>query len=283
MSGCPHLAPSTLKVSQALRHSKVKLTWDEDDTERNKITRRTLSRKEIEESDFKAYLASSSSSDEGSDTSAAMKRDKIRSLLLGGRDEDNELLPEGWGKDFDRAGEMEITFTPGLSGGRDDVAAEEETTLQQYLRKQKERRKQKKGAKLGEVRDEKTAAQDDEFFGEDSEDEGQNMAPGRKKGKPRIKESTSSKTKHMESTSAELELLLTSVEPSQEPKHFDMRSVIRAEKLGAKKREKKNKKGKSIRTDEDEAQEHFAINVKDDRFKALHEDPAFAIDPTNPQ
>lgn len=283
VSNCPDIHPSTLKIHQALRHSKVKLTWDDDDPERNKITRRTLSRKEIEASDFKVYLASSDSSDDGSDVhaSAAAKRDKMRSLLLEGGDDNDELLPEGWGKEFDKAAEMEITFTPGLSEGQDGVGTEEETTLQRYLRKQKERRKQKKATK-GEVNDEKASAQEDDFFGEDSEEEGQKMKAGRK-GKPRAKESNSSDAKHVESTPAELELLLTSVEPSQEPKHFDMRSVIRAEKLGSKKRGKKNKKGKDTRADEDEAQEDFSINVKDDRFKAIHEDHAFAIDPTNPQ
>ena len=50
--------------SQALRHSKVKLTWDEDEPDRAQVTRRVLSRKEIEESDFRAYIASESSESE---------------------------------------------------------------------------------------------------------------------------------------------------------------------------------------------------------------------------
>jgi NUC153 domain len=263
----------------------VKLTWDDDDPERNKLTRRTLSGKEIEESDFKAYLASSGSSDEDSDvpTSAAMKRDKLRALLLGGGSEDNELLPEGWGNNFEKAGEMEITFAPGLSKGPDDVRGEEETTLQRYLRKQKERRKQKT-AKSERVQDEKLTSQVDEFFGEDSEDGEQEVAPaaaGKQKAEPQSKGSEIQKIKHVESTPAELELLVSSVEP--EPKHFDMRSVVRAEKVGSKSRGRIKKKNTDPKANEDEAQEGFAINVKDDRFKALHEDHAFAIDPTNPQ
>ncbi|KAH0826923.1 hypothetical protein J3R83DRAFT_4516 [Lanmaoa asiatica] len=51
-------------VTDALRHSKVKLTWDEDDPERNHIFRRPLTKKEIEEADFRAYIASSSSSED---------------------------------------------------------------------------------------------------------------------------------------------------------------------------------------------------------------------------
>ena len=51
-------------IVQALRHSKVKLTWDEDEPERTQVTRRALTRKEIEENDFRAYIASSSDSEE---------------------------------------------------------------------------------------------------------------------------------------------------------------------------------------------------------------------------
>jgi NUC153 domain len=279
---------SNLTYYQALRHSRVKLTWDDDDPERIKVTRRTLSRKEIEESDFKTYLASSGSSDEGSDVDdtsagAAAKREKLRALLLGGGDEDNELLPEGWGKDTEKAGEMEITFTPGLSGKQDEGEGEEETTLQRYLRKQKEKRKQKK--KTAKAQNEKEEGQDDEFFGEDSDDKGEDVAPVATKNgkkKPLAMESKPLKAKHVESTPAELELLLSSEAPSREPMHFDIRSVIKAEKSGSKKRGKKNRKQAS-RADEDEAQEDFAINVKDKRFKALFEDHEFAIDPTNPQ
>ena len=263
----------------------MKLTWDDDDPERNKITRRTLSRKEIEESDFKAYLASSGSSDEDADidTPAAAKRDKLRALLLGGG-EDNELLPEGWGKDTEKAGEMEITFTPGLSEKQDNGGGEEETTLQRYLRKQKERRKQKKTTRAGHGNNNEDGTGQDEFFGEDSDNGVQQVVPAvrTRKDKPQTKESSEVQVRP-ESTPAELELLLTSVEPSQEPKHFNMRSVIRAEKAGSKKRGRKNKKDKGSRVDEDEAQKDFAINAKDERFKALLEDHAFAIDPTNPQ
>jgi len=126
----------------------VKLTWDEDDPERNQVTRRTLSRKEIEEADFRAYLASSSDddSDDEKNTDKTSKskgasRDRLRSLLLtGGGDE----LPEGWdrGQEEDEGDvDMEITFTPGLIESK---AAADETTLDKYQRKMREKRKKKK-------------------------------------------------------------------------------------------------------------------------------------------
>ncbi|KAF8525159.1 hypothetical protein BU17DRAFT_62867 [Hysterangium stoloniferum] len=267
-------------VTDALRHSKVKLTWDDDDPERTKVTRRTLSRKEIDESDFKAYIASSGSSGEESDAEGG-KGDRLRALLLGGAGEDNELLPEGWGQNVDKAGEMEITFTPGLRDMTASGGGEEETTLERYLRKQKEKRKQRKAAKAEVETIQKAPGADDEFFGDDSgEDNDRHTA------KSSVKRGVKSQSKdvaigHVESTPAELELLLASTTPSDEPKHFDMRSVIKAEKSGSKKRSKKGNK-KNHEADESEIQQDFTINVKDDRFKALHEDHAFAIDPTNP-
>jgi len=64
-------------VTDALRHSRVKLTWDEDDPERTLVTRRALSRKEIEENDFRAYLASSS------DTEAEASQPKSKKARTG--------------------------------------------------------------------------------------------------------------------------------------------------------------------------------------------------------
>jgi len=57
-----------------------------------------------------------------------------------------------------------------------------------------------------------------------------------------------------------------------------MKAVVRAEK----KRGRKGKKNKQA-SELEELQEDFSVNVKDDRFKALHEDYTFAIDPSNPQ
>ncbi|KAJ7103583.1 hypothetical protein B0H15DRAFT_812865 [Mycena belliarum] len=256
-------------VTDALRHSKVKLTWDEDDPERNQITRRTLSRKEIEEADFRAYLASSSDEDDEPSASKNSKskiasRDRLRSLLLeGGGDE----LPEGWDRGQEDEGDidMEITFTPGLT---ETKGAEDETTLDKYQRKMREKRKKKK---IVETATEET----DDFF-----DAGDDVPAA-------VKTSKSAKQRHRDdapddkpsrslSTAEELALLVSSDHPSVEPRHFDMKAIIKAEKQA----KRKGKKGKKVA--EDEMQEDFAIDVNDSRFKVLHEDHAFAIDPSHP-
>ncbi|GBE78008.1 hypothetical protein BKA93DRAFT_722539 [Sparassis latifolia] len=282
-------------VTDALRHSKVKLTWDEDDPERIQLTRRILSRREIDDNDFKAYIASSTSGSEDEANTIIQKRgekgpinrDKLRSLLLGS-DVD---MPEGWntgrGED-DREVDMEITFTPGLSTANDD---QEETTLEKYKRKMKEKKKKRKEemAKKGadDHADEKPRVEDDFFAGEsddESVDEDDDTEPDVHKAKGKrgkspnviIASHLKEPSRHV-STAGELALLASSGNPDGEPKHFDMKAVIKAEKAKGRKKRKK--------TDaeyENELQEDFTIDVKDERFKAVHEDYAFAIDPSNP-
>ncbi|CAE6429268.1 unnamed protein product [Rhizoctonia solani] len=271
-------------VTDALRHSKVKLTWDDDDPERNKITRRRMTRKEVDEEDFRALLASSSEDEDENENTSEIKRqdrERLRGLLLGG---DNDDLPEGWGDDGenDRSGDLEITFMPALSS-KTPVNEEEETTLDRYKRKQKEKKQQKK-CKLDA---DPTPAKDDEesgdeFFGDDGEAEPAHAKPGKRSEGAKPSEFVQA---HNVSKDAELELLLApdpNAATDTEPKHFDMRAVIKAEKTSrsGKKSRRRDKKGTA--TNETEDGRDFRIDVKDERFAALHEDHAFAIDPSNP-
>ncbi|KAF8202878.1 hypothetical protein BJ912DRAFT_1018743 [Pholiota molesta] len=229
-------------------------------------------------------------------------RDKMRALLLEGND---DAMPEGWGGDDAQDGgddgddvDMEITFTPGLSAAKEG----EETTLERYQRKMREKRKMRKeqvkeqgeekeegGKKGAEKRGKKV---DDEFFEADSEAE-RPAEEGEKSHKDKGKDKGKSKSKkarhadasdeerpaaRKEATEEELALLVASNDPDAEPKHFSLKSVIKAEKG------KKHRKGRKEKNKEDdgEAQEDFVVNVKDERFKVLFEDHHFAIDPTNP-
>jgi len=99
-------------TTDALRHSKVKLTWDQDDAERDRVTRRTLSLKDIEENDFRAYIASSSDEAHESEVKSMKKsigRDKLRAMLLEGG---GHNLPEGWaGSKPNDLGDEAVTWT----------------------------------------------------------------------------------------------------------------------------------------------------------------------------
>ena len=268
-----------------MRHSKVKLTWDGDDPQRSEVTRRALTRKEMEESDFNAYIANTSSESEPdpedkplpSKKGKEISREKLRALLLGGND---EAMPEGWGDDgaVDDV-DMEITFTPGLS---DKQTKEDETTLERYQRKMKEKRKKKKEEGTGK-RDGKQL--EDDFFEQASDEEALDEdvdSDRHSKDRPTNgKKIVNQKDSGLqpEATAEELALLVASDNPNAEPKHFNIKSVIKAEK------QKKRKKGRKAKGDVDtnETQEDFILDVKDERFKALHEDHQFAIDPSNPQ
>ncbi|KAH9081903.1 hypothetical protein EDB83DRAFT_2503096 [Lactarius deliciosus] len=262
-------------TTDALRHSKVKLTWDQDDPERDRVTRRTLSLKDIDGDDFRAYIASSSDEEyegEAKTMKKSIDRDKLRALLLEGSNHD---LPEGWaGSKLNDLGDdgdvdMEVTFRPALTGGKD----EDETTLGRYQRKMREKRKKRRKDLQEGIEGEPST---DDFFtrgeGEEDSDSVPRSARGKVKGGKRS-ESRSFSTKE------ELSLLVAPDRLDSEPKHFDMAAVIKAEK-GARKKHKGRKKKND--NDENEVQDNFVIDVKDERFTALHEDHAFAIDPSHP-
>ncbi|KAG8871413.1 pre-rRNA-processing protein esf1 [Tulasnella sp. 331] len=307
--------------TDALRHSKVKLTWDDDDQDRVTFTRRHLTTEQIENNDFRAYLASSGESEEdeaaegatttkdGLVAAAAGKeseRKRLRSLLLGdanGGDDflSEDTMPEGWGgSGKDKAGDLEITFAPGLTERADEsgtVDEENMTTMDRYKRKMQDKKqartakweKNKAAREKEEKAVEEPAIARDDFFEVDGEED---MRPPPMKINARsIFEAVEPTLKGVRkpSTAEELALLTADVHASRnEPKHFDMAKVIKAEKDRSKRKlhKKKGKGAREVNVVEEgmerEDGEGFEINVDDDRFKALHEQHEFAIDPSNP-
>ena len=177
---------------------------------------------------------------------------------------------------------MEITFTPGLT----DKKGDDETTLEKYQRKLKEKKKKRKeeareAVKEKEIQKKKKPRQPlDDFFDADSEDE-EDVKDAKKNKKGKKVEAKVADEPRTAATAEELALLVASDNPNGGAKHFDMSAVLKAEKKPVKKgkRGRKEKRGPS----DQDTQEDFRIDVGDERFKALHEDHAFAIDPSNPQ
>lgn len=66
-------------------------------------------------------------------------------------------------------------------------------------------------------------------------------------------------------------------------RHFDMRQLLKAEKNQGKKRKLKGKKAKAKAAEEAAVHDDFKIDTTDDRFKSLHDDFDYAIDPSNPR
>ncbi|KAI9028976.1 hypothetical protein CLU79DRAFT_832353 [Phycomyces nitens] len=277
-------------ITEALQHTKVKLTWDNDDLDRIQLTRREFTQDDIKDLDFDAYLASSDEEEDEEDVDSL--REKYRKLLAGsgdksvygGKDEDHS----------DAEGDMEISFAPGLSektgalvDSKDAKDPEEETSIEKYMRKQREKRKAKKERRGEETKEEASEESDmgeemnDPYFKEtlqEMEDEGLVETKDKKKKKEKKSKKKLSKEQREEQRlqKADLELLMDDKEGKGDG--FDMKEVLKREKL-----EKKGKKGKNAKKLETMDVDEFEINVADPRFADLQESHHFAIDPTNPQ
>lgn len=163
-------------VTDALQHSKVKLTWDADDNTRKEVQKRafTGSRADIDENDLKAYLGSDSSDDDEQPSTTAnttakdatdggekqnegdsepklskwdIERQKTRKLLGLGKEE----APRRKGKrDAGPVGDMQVTFSSGISEEPskgsvfENEPEREETAVEKYIRKEKERKNRRK-------------------------------------------------------------------------------------------------------------------------------------------
>ncbi|QPG75232.1 hypothetical protein FOA43_002582 [Brettanomyces nanus] len=232
--------PSSYKpidfATDALRNSKVKLSWDETPIQRIEMTSRDFSQREIDDMDFKAYLASDSSEEEAEED-AEKTKERYRRLLK--KPEPDEEDDEDGISDVD----MEVTFTPGLIEADKEVKEEKEeskqqTTIEKYRNKEKDRKKKRK-EKLKEMKKQERA---------------------KKTGK---------REKHRH------------IEEKKDDNHFDMKDIIKAEKLKLKK--KKSKKQKRQEREIGEIDEDIKIDEGDTRFDEIFEDHEFAIDPTNPE
>lgn len=302
-------------ITDALQHSKVKLTWDMDDHARKEAQAKAFrgGKKEIDENDLKAYLGSDSSEDEDEDVEVVdgttadgssskiskkeAERQRVRALL--GLDNESALKPKPKGP----VGDMEITFTSGLAGEptRDSVfenePEREETTKEKYIRKERERRKRRKerikALKRGEAvpttdkdKDKKEEGKDggekedlgfdDPFFNEPTEKV--SASAKRKEEKRKKREQKEAEEAAAAAQKAELELLMVDDQHTG-IKHFDMNEIEKAEKKARKKKKGKGKEGQ----DEKAPGDDFEIDVNDPRFASLYENHEFAIDPTNPR
>lgn len=164
-------------VTDALQHSKVRLTWDADDGTRKEAQKRAFagSRADIDENDLKAYLGSDSSEDEapeplvvdatsatavnGDDmdfqTSKAPQlsnkeaaRQKMRALL--GLQSEPVSSKKSKAEKNAPVGDLQVTFSSGLSSEPnkgsvfENEPERDETTVERYVRKEKERKARRK-------------------------------------------------------------------------------------------------------------------------------------------
>ncbi|XXG98218.1 hypothetical protein Hte_004540 [Hypoxylon texense] len=312
---CDSISPDykpTEFTTDALQHSKVKLTWDihpEEISRREDIKRAfSASRAELEANDLRAYLASDSDDDGAQDekeeeeevaddqtklTKKELKAKKLREALGLGSE------PLGRSSKSGPVGDMQITFSAALmdEGKKKKEPEAEETTLEKYMRKERERKARKKEkavAKRNGVSDQAEGEEsadgqegqedlgfDDPFFTTDQPAKKSKHAE-KKEERLKRREAKEAEAAQNAAQKAQLEKLMAddSKEAAEHLDHFDMNEITRAEKLRSKKHKKKGKKGVE---DHGGLQEGFEIDVKDDRFKAVFDSHEFAIDPSNPK
>lgn len=289
-------------VTDALQHSKVKLTWDmhPEEATRKETMKNAFSgsRTDIAENDLKAYLASDSedddeeepAADEAADAPKMSKKELARKRMreaLGLKDE-----PEGKPSKSEPVGEMQITFAPALTEAPKKKTPEEETTAEKYIRKEREKKAAKREAYLARRAGDKAGSDaegeaqedlgfDDPFFTTEEPKKASKTALLKKDRLKKREKREAQEAKNKEER-AQLELLMADNHDEDDGHlaHFDMNEIMKAEK------NKKKKKGKKNKKDAEDAgglQEDFKMDVDDDRFKAVFQDHEFAIDPSNPK
>ena len=293
-------------VTDALQHSKVKLTWDmhpEEVSRKESINKAfTGSRSDIAENDLRAYLASGSESegedaddapleDEEAEEAPLSKKELARRKMRAALGLGDEPAPKA--SKSGPVGEMQITFAPALSG-KPEKEATEETTIEKYKRKEKERKEKKKAMALAKregegvepetVHEEQAEGEGDDLGFDDPFFTSEKAQPSKTsmRKEERLKKRAAKEQEEAESAAqkAQLELLMADEKGGgAHLDHFDMKDITRAEKQ----KKKGKKKGKKGVEDQGGLQEDFDMNVEDARFKAVFENHEFAIDPSNPK
>lgn len=218
-------------VTDALQRSNIKLTWDQDDPDRRRLTRVNHGKIDYEEADLRAYLASDSESDDEAVVKVDSKEDRIaryRTLLLSGdaKGSDNVFGR----KSHEDNDHLDITFTSALN---------------------------------------ETAAVESESEEDEEEDETERVAVFDVDGNlvTSVQDNAvaeGGKKKKFESKKSEKFIV------QKEWKKKDSKSTTTTKKM--------HKKQSDLigGTEEDS----FQVDLSDDRFKAVYDSPAFAIDPT---
>ncbi|KAF8700443.1 hypothetical protein HU200_034383 [Digitaria exilis] len=275
--------------TRALQHSRVKLTWDEDEPERKKVLRRKFTDDQLDE--LNMYLASddSASDDDGVDNSDDESLPNVGAKRKLTKEERLAILLQGDKPDEEQTDDqdMEITFNTELEDLSKRVQQrknnEEKTVWEKHQEKMKEKRRaRKRGLKDEGDNDDYSSEdepdEDDDFFAAEQSDEESKPSKSKKqkakakdKGKRKGKDDSTEEHLEQAATKEELELLVAG----------DLDTAN-----GAKGYNLKRKKGKKGKKGKEESVEDKLPDIdlsKDERFSEMFRSHLFALDPTDPQ
>eukprot|EP00038_Savillea_parva_P028055 m.62989 g.62989 ORF g.62989 m.62989 type:complete len:755 (-) comp8124_c0_seq1:27-2291(-) len=304
----------------ALAHSKVKMTWDEDEeaTKRLVLKKRKFTDEELQRIDYSNYLASSSEDESNSDgeneTPAQDKRELLRGLVAECAEQEAAENPAD--------GELEITWSVGLKERTEALlAAREERERDKFMtvgeKLEKKRREKKRARKLklkemlagrGKKDDEEddemnehrvggddayfqhAMSSDDEDVGVHHGDRADNVDNNDGDREDHVGEAVLSRGDDSDADDDADPRAGTALLDDDDSRHFDMTKIIKghrvankkgkAGKLAKKKDKKKQKGGKAM---EEYTKDSFQIDTSDNRFAAVFNDKDFSIDPTRPE
>ncbi|CAK8578183.1 unnamed protein product [Lathyrus sativus] len=262
--------------SRALQHSKVELTWDEDEPARANTLKRKFNDEQLAQLEMDELVASDvSESDDSEDNNEtvghadkkARKKEMYLDLLGNNSDKDDEE---------DGVQDMEVTFNTGLEDISKHIMEKKDkkskSVWEEYLRKQREKKRARKNKSKyssdddddSDNTDQQAAGEADDFFMEEEPD-----ITKKKTKKVESKKDKDQKLKDMDGVSKEeLELLVA------DDKGTD---------TGLKGYNLKFKKGKGKKTEGVIDEGKIPNSAYDDpRFASIYS-PDFAIDPTDPQ
>ncbi|XP_067845565.1 ESF1 homolog [Heptranchias perlo] len=297
-------------TSTALSTSKAELTWDETDHERVTTLTRRFKKDEIQEMDFKAYLASSSEEDAEADTEEEKEpqqdedvKNVAESKMTVKTTKDDEqqiskyreLLRTIQGKEEkNKDMEMEVTWVPGLKETTEAIVKKKlerhiPTPWEQYLEKRKDKKQQKRKKKNKTEDQELNNAEglsddeipsdvdlNDSFF---TEELGQSALQQKKINKKikklTDKQLTPEEEADLEKEKAKMSLLMMDDE-EEDRRHFNYDKIVEQQNLSKKKKKKLIKKQGLLEED------HFQVDVTDPRFQAIYTSHLFNLDPSDP-
>jgi hypothetical protein len=277
---------------------------DPEETTRKEAINRafTGSRADIAANDLNAYVGNDSSDSEPEpETEEAPKKSKKeleRERIRAALGLTDEVVTN---KSSGPVGDLEITFTPGLStqengGVFENEPVINETTAERYIRKEKERkaRRKEKARAAREGADPNAAAAeepaepekedlgfDDPFFADEKVKE-KASKEARQEERRKKREAKQKEAQAAASNKAELELLMEDTAAADGAQdHFDINEIARVEKRSRRKGKKAKEKARESKRGG--LQEGFEIDVEDPRFSAVHESHEFAIDSSHPR
>ena len=243
-------------VTDALQHSKPKLTWEAEDPKRKQLISEAF-KLDSESGKWEALLGSS---DEEGEAETVLVN--YRQLLLG----DDSMI-----HDEDVEERKDHTSLRESNAATLEEREEEETTLEKYKRNQRERKQRRREER--QARKQQSTTTDlgfnDPFFEPTTTSQTRKDKQAKHAAKLAAEEASAR-------NAGELELLMHDEGPQQVGNHFNINHILKAQKASKHKKKKKRDAEK-----ENDLQEGFEMNIHDPRFADVYGSGDFAIDPNS--